>query len=123
MRRPIYLDNNATTPIDRRVLDAMTPHLPNGALLRRCPELYHAAPEAMLRVLHGCAATPVMMLGHNPGIAAFAADLLESGVGHPRFARYPTCATLVAEFDAADWAEVEFGTGRALDFVVPRDLG
>ena len=35
---------------------------------------------------------------------------------------YPTCATLVAEFDAASWAELRPGTGRALDFIVPRDL-
>lgn len=120
-----YIPAEVVSSTARRTLEtwaAMSDCFPDGIILRRSPELYHASPDAMLKVLHGCASSPVMMLGHNPGIAALAASLLKTGVDHPRFARYPTCATLVAEFDAQDWSEVDPGTGTAVDFIVPRDL-
>jgi len=56
------------------------------------------------------------------GIADFAARL----VAHPPvdldFQRYPTGATLVVDFDAADWGQVAFGTGVMIDFIVPREI-
>ncbi|WP_212523654.1 histidine phosphatase family protein [Actibacterium sp. MT2.3-13A] len=109
----------------RRTLETwerMAPAFPESTLMRRDPGLYHASADRMLAALHDCAASPAMMLGHNPGIAEFAALLLAAPPAHPRFAAYPTCATLVADFDVGDWAEVRFGTGRVVDFVVPRDL-
>ena len=39
------------------------------------------------------------MIGHNPGIADFAARLVSAPPAHDRFDDYPTGATLVAEFD------------------------
>ena len=84
--------------------------------------LYHAGPEVMLRCLAQAEESPLLMLGHNPGIAAFALWLLEKAPRHPRFADYPTGATLVAEFPAARWEEVAPGSGRVLGFVVPREL-
>lgn len=101
---------------------AMAPHFPDGILLRRSPDLYHAAPDTMLKVLHGCATHCVMMLGHNPGIAGLASALIANTVDHPRFGRYPTCATLVVDFDVQDWSDVDPGSGTAVDFIVPRDL-
>ncbi|MHC0054284.1 SixA phosphatase family protein [Actibacterium sp. D379-3] len=109
----------------RRTLETwerMAPAFPNDTLMRREPALYHASSETMLSVLHHCAASPVLMLGHNPGIGDFAGRLLQKRPDHARFGAYPTCAALVAEFDIDDWADLEFGTGRAVDFVVPADL-
>ncbi|MCC5992141.1 MAG: histidine phosphatase family protein [Rhodobacteraceae bacterium] len=97
--------------------------LPAPVPARFEPALYHAAPDVMLRVLQGAKAECVIMIGHNPGIAAFADLLLAQRPAHPGFGSYPTCATLVAEFDGlAGWNDLAFGAGRALDFVVPRDL-
>ncbi len=86
------------------------------------PALYHASPDIMLRALQTAKEQCVIMIGHNPGIAAFADMLLRDDPGHPAFARYPTCATLVAEFEADSWGDIRPGTGRALDFIVPREL-
>jgi phosphohistidine phosphatase len=86
------------------------------------PALYHASPEVMLRVLRGARLPRVVVLGHNPGIAELARRLVAVAPAHGRFADYPTAATLVAEFDAPDWAALRPGTGRVVDFVVPRDL-
>lgn len=84
--------------------------------------LYHASPDVMLRCLRRAQGATVLMLGHNPGIAAFAGEMLARQPGHARFADYPTAATLVAEFPAERWAEVAPGSGRAQAFVVPREL-
>lgn len=97
--------------------------LPGPVPARFEPALYHAGPDVMLRVLQAAAADCVIMIGHNPGIAAFADLLLAQRPAHPGFTRYPTCATLVAEFDGlSGWADLTYGTGRALEFVVPREL-
>lgn len=84
--------------------------------------LYHADPDRMLAVLAQARGETVLMLGHNPGIAAFAARLLTAPPDHPRFADYPTCATLVARFEIANWHALRWHSGRPLAFVIPREL-
>ena len=86
------------------------------------PALYHANPETMLDLLHKATGRTVLMLGHNPGIAYFATNLLRQAPTHPRFDDYPTSATLVAEFEINDWSKLLLGTGHAKDFAIPADL-
>ncbi|MAU52687.1 MAG: phosphoglycerate mutase [Roseovarius sp.] len=89
---------------------------------RLLDSLYMAGPEAMLDALRAAQADTVLMIGHNPGIAEFAARLVATPPAHPRFDDYPTGATLVADFEIADWADLAEHTGRAADFVIPREL-
>ncbi|SDO60219.1 phosphohistidine phosphatase [Lutimaribacter pacificus] len=84
--------------------------------------LYHASPDTMLRILHEANGQNVLMIGHNPGIAELAEALVATPPDHPRFFDYPTGATLVVDFQAADWSAVAAGRGASVDFVVPRDL-
>lgn len=100
----------------------IAPHLGAGPELVLKPALYHAGPDVMLAVLRGATQPVVMMLGHNPGIGEFAERLLARAPADPEFRRYPTGATLVATFEVASWDQVGFGSGAALDFVVPREL-
>lgn len=79
--------------------------------------LYHAEPEKMLSILRTAEAPTVMMLGHNPGIAAFAALLPARVPLDPDFRRYPTAATLVVDFQTDSWADIQPGQGSVLDFV------
>lgn len=90
--------------------------------VRWMDSLYHAEPEDMLDALRQATGQSVLMLGHNPGIAEFAQELVETPPDHARFADYPTGATLVAEFDIDDWSTLEPGTGQPRAFVVPREL-
>lgn len=83
------------------------------------PSLYHAGPEVMLAVLRRASADVVMMIGHNPGIGEFARRLLARHPSGGDFARYPTCATLVADFDGENWDTVDFGQATLVDFIVP----
>lgn len=87
------------------------------------PTLYHAGPDVMLAVLRHAKAETVMMIGHNPGIAEFAARIVAAAPQHPGFARYPTGATLVVSFEIGAWADIGFGSGAVRDFIVPREIG
>ena len=89
--------------------------------VRFTPTLYLADVGTMLDELRQARGDTVLMIGHNPGIAEFARRLVNAAPEHPRFADYPTCATLVAEFPAS-WNEITYGTGAAGDVTDPRDL-
>ena len=91
-------------------------------MLELKPALYRAGPDVMMAVLRHARADVVMMIGHNPGIAEFAARLVAHAPANPEFARYPTGATLVVDFDIADWSVVAFGTGVTADFIVPSEI-
>ncbi|KEO60214.1 SixA phosphatase family protein [Thioclava indica] len=96
-----------------------------GAVIETRPELhfserlYHAGPETLLEVLKTAHAPTVMMLGHNPGIAEFARTLLAREVLDPDFRRFPTCATLIVDFQIESWGDLELGQGAMLDFFTP----
>jgi phosphohistidine phosphatase len=64
-----------------------------------------------------------MLIGHNPGIAEFAASLPAQPIYSPEFRKYPTCATLIVDFQIDDWSEVEPGRGSVLEFFTPSRRG
>ncbi len=84
--------------------------------------LYLADPDTMLEELKRETADVVLMLGHNPGIAAFAEMLVAQPPQHARFFDYPTCATTVIDFDIDDWGGLRLETGKVKSFVIPREL-
>ena len=86
------------------------------------PALYHASADVMLAVLHHAVADTVMIIGHNPGIAEFAERLVAHAPINPEFQRYPTGATLVADFDIESWSGLTLGTGIVDDFMIPKEL-
>jgi phosphohistidine phosphatase len=84
--------------------------------------LYDAPAERMLEVLREAEASPVLLIGHNPGIGAFAGRLAAAPPAHPRFGDYPTGATTVFRFARDTWREVGWGEGEVADFVTAREL-
>jgi len=84
--------------------------------------LYLADPETMLSELLKESAEIILMLGHNPGIAALAEMLVAKQPDHSRFFDYPTCATTIMDFEIDDWQALQYGTGQVQDFIVPREL-
>lgn len=84
--------------------------------------LYLAEADNLLTALRGATGDCVLMVGHNPGIGDFAHVLVSEPPAHERWDDYPTCATLVADFDVATWSDLQPGTGQITDFVVGRDL-
>ena len=98
--------------------------LPNAPGADWLHGLYHATPAALLEVLRGAGtASPVLLLGHNPGMAEAARDLAVAAPDHPAFERYPTAAVTLYDVGLESWSAVGWGEGRVRDFVVPRELG
>jgi phosphohistidine phosphatase len=100
----------------------IAPHLPDTPAPTLRPDLYLAEPGGMLGALQGASGAVVAMVGHNPGIGSLAAGVVADRPSHRDFGRYPTLATLVADFDIDDWSAIVPFTGRTVDFIVPRDL-
>ncbi len=98
---------------------ARMPSAPSADIL---PRLYLAEPEDMLAALQKAQAPVVILIAHNPGSAWLAQGLANTPPAHPDFARYPTAATAILDFDAESWSDVTWGTGQVVDFTVPRDL-
>ena len=85
--------------------------------------LYHAGPDMMLSMLRSATGDTVMMLGHMPGIGEFARDLRRDPPPlHESFSQYPTAATTVLEFKVDDWADVQMGTGKTINYIEPKSL-
>ena len=90
---------------------------------RSMPELYHAGPDTLLEIVQRAPdAHCLLVLGHQPGIGAFAARLLATAPQGGDFEKYPTGATTVIDFDLASWSEIGWGKGTLVDFVIPRAL-
>ena len=106
----------------RKTFSGIAPALPGAPVLELKPALYHAGPDVMMAVLRHAKAGVVMMIGHNPGIAEFAARLVAHPPANAEFALYPTGATLVVDFDVANWEDVTFGSGVTVDFIIPSEI-
>jgi phosphohistidine phosphatase len=106
----------------RETWAGLAPAMPQAPALELKPALYHAGPDVMLAVLQHAQSDVVMMIGHNPGIAEFAARLVVQAPLNSEFGRYPTGATLVADFNIESWSELGFGKGVTVDFIIPREI-
>lgn len=113
----------STATRTRETCDLLNETLGKAAEVRHVKELYHASPEQMMEVLKQTEETDVLLIGHNPGIAALAAELANTPPPHARFDAYPTGATTVFDFAASDWTQAAPGQGSVRDFIVPADLG
>lgn len=125
LRAKGYLPDAALVSSARRTQETwerLSPELGRAVPMTVLPTLYHAEAEVILDQLRAQSAPRVMLIGHNPGIGDCAQRIVATPPAHPRFADYPTCATLVAEFPGDDWAAIDWWSGRVVDFIVPRDL-
>jgi phosphohistidine phosphatase len=87
------------------------------------PGLYEASASAILGLLQAAPPVPCLALvGHMPGIGEAAHRLLANPPRIPAFAKYPTAATTVIDFDLPDWTDVDWGSGRLVAFVTPKSL-
>lgn len=116
-----HLPEEVFSSSSRRTMETLDA-LELDAPARFTRQLYLAEPDRMSLVLQEASAPSVLMLGHNPGIADFAAEIVASPPDHPRFDDYPTCATLVVRFDRDAWSDLDWHSGQVVDFAIPREV-
>jgi phosphohistidine phosphatase len=79
--------------------------------LRQDEILYLAAPEAILKVIHatGPRIEHLMIVGHNPGIAALANALAPQA----QLGEFATAAACIMDFDVRAWPAVSMGSAKS----------
>jgi phosphohistidine phosphatase len=86
--------------------------------------IYDASAPTLLNMARKAPASvrTLVIVGHNPGMAQLARDLVGHGDRYA-FARmktkYPTSGIAVLDFAVDDWSELAFGGGRLDRFVTP----
>jgi phosphohistidine phosphatase len=93
----------------------------------RLRELYLASPDRLLEIVRrqGGPARCLMVIGHNPGLHAFALGLVGEGDAAARAqlsAKFPTAAVAHLTFVTPRWADLAPRSGRLQAFWRPRDL-
>jgi phosphohistidine phosphatase len=89
--------------------------------------LYLAAPETLLTEIRAVddAVGVLLVLGHNPGLAALARSLAGTGAEADLAGlggKFPTAALASFEFAAQHWKDVAPGAGRLVAYATPKGL-
>jgi phosphohistidine phosphatase len=109
----------------QETLDGIAPALGDDPTALIEPQLYLASAGDLLLRLRAIpdAVDSVMVIGHNPGIQAFAECLAGDGEALDQVRRkYPTGALATLEFPGS-WRELEPGAAKLVEFVTPKGLG
>ena len=92
--------------------------------LRFEDRIYEASADTLLRVIRAQeSATPLMLVGHNPGLESLAAALLRRQERTSALTKFPTGALAVIDLPIEQWSELQEGTGALERFVTPRSIG
>lgn len=106
----------------------MSPVFGEGVAAKTLRSLYPGAPSRLLEALRRLPdeVGRALLIGHNPGLGAFAVSLAASG---PRKqlqqmgAKFGTAGLAVITFEIDHWRELALEGGRLERFVRPKDLG
>lgn len=86
-------------------------------------------PRLLSAVRTAKASSPLLLVGHNPGIEQLAIALAlqpKTPAERARVQRlaqkFPTAALAVLDFDAPTWRSIKPGQGRLVDYMRPKDL-
>jgi phosphohistidine phosphatase len=116
----------------RQTLDLLLPAWTKKPAVRYDRGLYLVDWPQLLAVLRKVTpprASPLLLVGHNPGIEQLAIALAREPAGADERARlqamgqkFPTAALAVLDFDIATWRSLKPAAGQLVDYVRPKDL-
>ena len=89
--------------------------------------LYGASEATLLELVRALdeAVKAPLIVGHNPGLEELIAELTrDDRKGYRRrvAGKFPTGALVIVELPAGRWAEVEAGSGKIVELIVPKEL-
>jgi phosphohistidine phosphatase len=89
--------------------------------------LYGASPSEVMEAIRrfGGDASPLLIVGHNPGLHELALALVGSGDNAARRSlesNLPTSALAMIDFDVDSWSNVGLRSGRLVAFISPKTL-
>jgi phosphohistidine phosphatase len=123
------LSSTATRAMETAEL--LMPALGNAAEIRYDRALYLAECPQLLAAIRDAPpdASPLLVVGHNPGLEQLALALARQPQSAAERARreklvhkFPTASLAVLDFAAEDWSEIKSGTGQLVDYIRPKDL-
>jgi phosphohistidine phosphatase len=121
----------STAERTKETLELVLPALAREPQIRYDRSLYLAEWPVLLAEIRALAgeASPLMVVGHNPGLEQLAVALAlqaqsaaERGRLQKLAQKFPTAALAVLDFEIADWSGLKSGLGRLVDYVRPKDL-
>jgi phosphohistidine phosphatase len=121
----------STSRRTKETLKLIVPAFAQAPQIRYTRQLYLAEwPQLLAEVRKAPpAASPLLVIGHNPGIhqLALALSLQPRGAAEQSRAqelarKFPTGALAVFDFDGTQWLDVKPGAGRLVDYTRPKDL-
>jgi len=121
----------STAQRTRETLDLLLAAWTKKPAIRYERELYLADWPVLLASLKKAPAraSPLLLVGHNPGIEHLALALALQPEGLAARARlqrltqkFPTAALAVLDFDIPSWRALKPGMGQLVDYVRPKDL-
>lgn len=121
----------STAQRTRETLDLLLAGWTKKPAIRYERELYLADWPVLLARLKKAPvrASPLLLVGHNPGMEQLAVALALQPKGVAERARlqrltqkFPTAALAVLDFDIASWSFLQPGLGQLVDYVRPKDL-
>lgn len=90
----------------RQTCELVLPYLSGTPHIIYDEALYHASPAIIMqrvRILADEADKALMVVGHNPGIHQFTADMLQSPADRTELLDFPTCSFAYMEAPQEDW--------------------
>jgi phosphohistidine phosphatase len=121
----------STAERTKETLELVLPALSGQPQVRYDRSLYLAELPVLLAEIRALAseASPLMVVGHNPGLEQLAIALAlqaqsaaERGRLQKLAQKFPTAALAVLDFEIVDWNGLKPGLGRLIDYVRPKDL-
>jgi phosphohistidine phosphatase len=112
----------------RETIDGVQEKFDFAGPIRFDERLYLASETSLLALVRDLpeAVHGPMLVGHNPGLHQLVLSLADDGDHHLRDEvgqKFPTAAVAVIELGAACWKEVEPGSGKIVELILPKDLG
>lgn len=121
----------STAERTKETLELVVPAFARRPQIRYDRSLYLAEWPALLAEIRAAAGetSPLMVVGHNPGLEQLAIALALQSQSASERARleklaqkFPTAALAVLDFEIADWSGLKPGLGRLVDYMRPKDL-